>query len=211
MTQNRWQLPHDWYAGGISSNVIVGKDVYIDSSYAFAATVSTREPAVVLGDACGVYDRASFVVGPNGFVEVGAFTCLNGTYLLCEDHIQIGSHCLLAWGVVITDCHAYGGTPVDARRAALSAAATRPDRPLPAVTTPRPVRLEDNVWVGFDSVILPSVTLGRGCIVGCKTIIAQDVAPYTIVVGDPPRAVRTLSPDDTPEARRLAFEELARR
>jgi acetyltransferase-like isoleucine patch superfamily enzyme len=56
------------------------------------------------------------------------------------------------------------------------------------------VIIEDNAWVGFGAVILPGVTLGTGCVVGCKTIVAEDVPPYAIVAGDPPRIIRYLEP-----------------
>ena len=60
----RLHLEWDWYAGGIPANVEFGRDVYIDTSYGFAACFSELKPGVVMGDATGAYDRASFVVGP---------------------------------------------------------------------------------------------------------------------------------------------------
>jgi maltose O-acetyltransferase len=74
----------------------------------------------------------------------------------------------------------------------------------------RPVTIEDNVWIGFDSIILPGVNVGRGSIVGCKTIVDTDIASYSIVVGNPARVVRVLAPDDTEAARRRALQECLR-
>lgn len=206
----RRQLAQDWYGGGIPANVGIAEDVYLDSSYAFASFLSQREPGLILGRACGVYDRASFIVGPEGFVEVGPFTCLNGVYVHCQQRITIGAHCLLAWGAVITDCAPDATTPLEARRVALRAASQHPHRWLSGYGNPRPVRLEDNVWVGFDSVVGPGVTLGRGCIVGCKTVVTEDVPPNAIYVGQPGRIIRYLDDDDTPEQRQLAMREFTR-
>lgn len=211
MQNERTQLANDWYPGGIPSNVVLGRDVYLDSSYGFAAFHSNHSPGLILGDACGAYDRAAFVVGPNGRITVGSYTILNGAYLICNDCITVGAHCLLAWGVVLTDTWIGRDTPHAERRAVLSAAAADPARRLPPVAPARPIVLEENVWVGFDSVILPGVTLGHGCIIGCKSIIAEDVAPYTVVVGDPPRVVRVLEPDDDAAARRRAWVEHTRK
>jgi acetyltransferase-like isoleucine patch superfamily enzyme len=72
---------------------------------------------------------------------------------------------------------------------------------------PRPVIIEDNVWIGFDSVILPGVRLGRGAVIGCKTIITKDVPPYAVMVGNPPRLIKFLEPDDTEDYIRQAFTE----
>jgi acetyltransferase-like isoleucine patch superfamily enzyme len=207
----RTYIDYDWYAGGIPANVELGRDVYIDTAYGFAPFFSEQTPGLSLGHASGAYDRTTFVVGTRGRIEVGAYTVLNGTYLVCHDRIKIGEHCLIAWGSVLTDTWAgIGEAPVEARRGVLRAAAVDEARRLSPVVQPRPVTLEDNVWVGFDAVILPGVTLGRGSIVGCKTVIGEDVPPYAIMAGDPARVVRYLEPDDTHEARERALTEYAR-
>ena len=53
----------------------------------------------------------------------------------------------------------------------------------------RPVIIEDDVWIGFNATILKGVRIGRGAIVGANTVITKDVPPYTIMVGNPARAV----------------------
>ncbi len=189
-------LDHDWYAGGIPANVAIGRDVYIDTAYSFAPFDSELDPGLSMGEASGAYDRSAFVVGPRGRVDVGPFTCLNGTYLICEDRIAIGAHCLLAWGVVVTDSWLGPNVPLAARRAAMRAAAADPARRPPVAGRPRPVTIEDNVWVGFGAVVLPGVTLGTGSVVGCKAVVADDVPPYAVVAGDPARVIRHLDPVD---------------
>lgn len=210
MSNARTQLPFDWYFLGVPDNFELGKDVYLDSSYAFAAFHSEQSPGLRLDEASGVYDCAAVITGPMGRVSVGAFTVLNGTYVICNDRVDIGAHCLLAWGAVITDNATPSGVSVDVRRRALLAAAADPLRHPPSVGIARPVRIEDNVWVGFDSVILPGVTLGHGCVVGCKSVVRGDVPPYAVVAGDPARILRYLEPDDTEEVRAAAVQYYSR-
>ncbi|MDQ3088362.1 MAG: acyltransferase [Acidobacteriota bacterium] len=201
-------IEYDWYARGIPPNVVLGENVYLDTSYGFEPFHSEREIGFRLGEASGAYNMASFIVGAGGMVEVGSYTVLGGTFIVCNDSVTIGSHCLVAWGSVITDTWAgFENASIEKRREILRFAATNAQRRLLPVDTPRPVVLEDNVWVGFDAVILPGVTLGRGSIVGCKTIVTEDVPPYAIVVGNPARFIRYLQPDDTPEAIEEAFAE----
>jgi acetyltransferase-like isoleucine patch superfamily enzyme len=207
MTDKRSHLEHDWYGAGIPGNVSLEDDVYLDSSYAFSRFISTEPTGLALGRACGAYDRATFVVGPRGKVSVGSFTCLNGVYLICHQRIEIGRHCLFAWGAVITDSWLDPPTTVASRRSAMEAAAKHPQRWMPEAAPSRPVLIEDNVWVGFDSIVLPGVTLGRGCIIGCKSVVDRDVPPYAVFVGNPGKVVRHLDADDSPEARQLAFQE----
>lgn len=194
MTSHNWHLPDDWYHGGISPSVHLGDDVYIDSSYAFAMALSEKIPSISIGDCAGIYDRATFLVGTDGYVSIGEYTCLNGTFIICNDHISIGNHCLLSWGVVITDSPCGERTSIENRRRILRRASRNIDRQFSPLTEPIPVAIEDNVWVGFDSVIYPGVTIGSGSIIGCKTVIREDVKPFSMVVGDPARVVRQLDP-----------------
>lgn len=200
------QMEHDWYPGQVPANVVVGPDAFLETSYALTMFHSRRDPGLVMERASGAYDQTAFIVGPEGRVDIGAFTCLNSTTLHCQGHIEIGRHCLTAWGAVITDTWIGPTTPLARRRSVLRAAAADPRRGLPAVAEPRPVKLGDNVWIGFDAVIMPGVTLGRGCVVGCKAVITEDVPAYAVVVGNPPRVVRYLDPDDTDEARQAAMQ-----
>ncbi len=204
-------IEYDWYAGGIPPNVRLGEHVYLDTSYGFAAFHSTREDGFSLGEASGMYDRASFVVGENGAVRVGSYTVLNGTIIVCNESVTIGSHCLLAWGSVITDTWTtLGAAPVEKRRQILRWAAMDAQRRLLPINAARPVVIEDNVWVGFDAVVLPGVRLGRGSIIGSRTVVSKDVPPYAVVVGNPPRLIRYLEADDTEEVRQQAFLEYMR-
>jgi acetyltransferase-like isoleucine patch superfamily enzyme len=207
---NRVHLPNDWFAGGIPPNVQIGRDVYIDTSYAFAGCQTERDPGVVLGDAAGVYDRTSFWIGRGGRIEVGAFTCLNATTIVCHERIDVGAHCLLAWGVVITDTWAATPLSIENRRSALRSAAGDPCHVFCPSPSSRPVVIEDNVWIGFDSVVLPGVRLGRGSVIGSKTVISADVPPYAVVVGSPSRIVRQLDPTDSREAIDAAFHQCLR-
>ncbi|HKR21328.1 MAG TPA: acyltransferase [Pyrinomonadaceae bacterium] len=206
------RLEYDWYAGGIPGNVHLGENVYIDTAYGFAPFHSEQVPGLTFGDASGAYDRTTFIVGPRGRIEVGAYTILNAAYLVCNEHIELGEHCLLAWGSVVTDTWPGNAAslPISLRREVMRAIADDPARRVPAFAAPQSIVLEDNVWIGFDAVILPGVRLGRGCVVGCKTIVAEDVPPYAVVAGSPSRIVRYLEPDDTEEERTRALRDYAR-
>ncbi len=49
----------------------------------------------------------------------------------------------------------------------------------------------NDVWLGYDSTILPGVTIGDGAVVAAKSVVSADVPPYAIVAGNPARVVRT--------------------
>lgn len=49
----------------------------------------------------------------------------------------------------------------------------------------RPIIIEDGVWIGIDSLILPGVTLGQGCVISAGAVVTGDVPPNTLVSGNP--------------------------
>jgi acetyltransferase-like isoleucine patch superfamily enzyme len=55
------------------------------------------------------------------------------------------------------------------------------------------ITVEDDVWIGANSIILPGVTIGRGAVIGAGSVVTKDVAPYAICAGNPARVVRMRS------------------
>lgn len=57
----------------------------------------------------------------------------------------------------------------------------------------------NDVWLGYQSIIMPGVTIGDGACVGSRSIVTKDVEPYTIVAGAPARPIRKRFDDKTIE------------
>jgi acetyltransferase-like isoleucine patch superfamily enzyme len=187
----------DWFPGVLPENLCLDEAAYVQSSYTFSECVSTRPDAIHVGRAAGIYRNCVFIVGPLGRVRIGEYSSLNNTYVVCQNDIQIGAHCLFSWGVVVTDAWFDAIPDRNALRTQLSQCANQNIRGIPPLMTSRAVIVEDNVWVGFGSVILPGTRLGRGAIVGCKSVVTGEVPPYAVVAGNPARVIRYLTADDT--------------
>lgn len=43
--------------------------------------------------------------------------------------------------------------------------------------------VEDDVWIGYDVLVLAGVTIGRGSIVGARSVVTKDIPPYSIYAG----------------------------
>lgn len=53
----------------------------------------------------------------------------------------------------------------------------------------RPVYIEDYVFIGTRAMILPGVTLGKGCAVAAGAVVTKSVSPFTIVAGIPAKPI----------------------
>jgi phosphonate metabolism protein (transferase hexapeptide repeat family) len=145
------------------------------------------------------------------YTEVGARTRLSETSLddysyIVEDgqanHTAIGKFCSIASHVRINP----GNHPME--RASQShftyrASAYWPGEADDAAFFARrralPVTIGHDVWIGHGAVILPGRSVGTGAVIGAGTILTRDVAPYTIVVGNPGRVVRRRFPEAVAE------------
>lgn len=48
----------------------------------------------------------------------------------------------------------------------------------------------NDVWIGYEAVVMSGVKIGDGAIIGTRAVITKDVPPYTIVGGIPARPIR---------------------
>lgn len=117
-------------------------------------------------------------------VPIGAGTVINANLTLYDEMkglVSFGERVAVAAGVTIV---ASSG-PNNSRLAELPYVRDQ-------LTVTAPVRIEDDAWIGAQALILPGVTAGRGAIIGAGAVVVADVAPYTVVAGNPARVVRRL-------------------
>lgn len=55
----------------------------------------------------------------------------------------------------------------------------------------------NDVWIGMEAVLMPGVTVGDGAIISARSVVVSDVAPYTIVGGNPARPLKQRFDDET--------------
>ena len=57
----------------------------------------------------------------------------------------------------------------------------------------------NDVWIGYEAVILSGVTIGDGAVIGSRAVVTKDVEPYTIVGGVPAKPIRKRFDEQTIE------------
>ncbi len=55
----------------------------------------------------------------------------------------------------------------------------------------------NDVWIGYDSLIMPGVKIGDGAIIASRSVVVSDVEPYAVVGGNPAKPIRMRFPPET--------------
>ena len=59
------------------------------------------------------------------------------------------------------------------------------------------ITIGNDVWIGYEAVILSGVTIGDGAIIGTRAVVTKDIPPYTIVGGVPAKPIRRRFDEET--------------
>lgn len=104
-------------------------------------------------------------------------------HITCIDRIEIGRNVLMGSRVYISD-HGHGVYK--------GSESSRPEEP-PAqrlLGGGGPVRIDHNVWIGDNVVIVGPVHIGHGAVVGANSVVRHDIPAMSIVAGVPARAIK---------------------
>lgn len=161
-----------------------------------------RHNAARMDDLPFIHERAlveSDTIGPGtrvwAFAHVMAGAVIGAECNICdhtyvEGDVVIGDRVTLKSGVFLWD-----GLRVE-DDVFIGPQATFTNDLMPRSRQPFELRyttLRRGASIGAGAVILPGVTVGEGAMVGAGAVVTKDVAPHTVVVGNPARVTRTLA------------------
>jgi galactoside O-acetyltransferase len=134
---------------------------------------------VALEDNCRICDFV-FIWGGLG-VKIGKFTDMQpqtviwgGGQAIIGDYVSVG-----VGSVLLTAGYSYheGLRMVDGQR---------PDE---ANAEYGKLEVQNDVYIGARSVLLPNIVIGEGAIIGANSLVGKDVAPWSIMIGNPARKI----------------------
>lgn len=134
-----------------------------------------------------------------GFIRVGDDCYIGPSLLISRSGIEIGDHVTIAWGCTIYD-HDSHSLDYRERRKDIEREINNINRGIDFIydkdwstVNSKPIIIEDDVWIGMNSIILKGVTIGRGAVVGAGSVVTKDVPAWTVVAGNPAVVVKILA------------------
>jgi acetyltransferase-like isoleucine patch superfamily enzyme len=149
-----------------------------------------------IGDHVEFVEGMSLVVGMGlpdpAHLELKNHITFGGHHVICVARkVSIGNHCWIGAGTKIYDNDVHSMQAIE-RRVQFGNMLT---------VRSAPIVIEDDVWLGINTLILKGVTLHRGAVVGAGAVVTDSVPPYCVVVGNPARIVERMSPDASTDER----------
>lgn len=126
----------------------------------------------------GTYFRYPWKISIGNDVSINRGCEFFGAIVADGAYISIGNRCALAPHVrVLSATHDY--------------------RSLDLPDQSKSVSIGNYVWIGAGATILPGVTIGDGAVVAASSVVTDDVAPFSIVGGNPARFIKFRKIEDT--------------
>lgn len=161
------------------ASIYSGSNVFIDDR-----VLIYLEPGcgpVELGDRVKLFEDTHILVGTEGAVHIGAGTSIHRGCQIesYKEPIRIGRRVEIAPRCAFQSFD-HG---------------IAPELPIAKqpLTTKGPITIEDEVWLGYGSIVLSGVRIGEGAVIGAGSVVTKDVPAGAIAVGVPARVVRMRS------------------
>jgi len=170
-------------------NAVLGTNIQF--SYSSGCVNMGRKEDITIGNHGCCFCLLQALYG--GKIEIGNnFYIGTGTVLQSKEKIIIGNNVIISNNVLIVDNNNHPVSPK--KRVKMSLCYDYMNDPLwtwkDAIS--KPIIIEDNTWIGRDSVIMKGVTIGKGSVVALRSVVTHDVPPFTVVAGNPARVVKKI-------------------
>jgi len=165
-------------------NLLVGSGSSIDGCKIFIHQADKGVVNIEIGNDCLIEGNIVLYTARSK-VKIGDRTFIGkDTTLYCYDEIIIGNDIMFSWGITVIDTNAHSLRSSERINDVRDWKKGAAHKDWSKVLTKR-VLINDSAWIGFNSIILKGVTIGKGGVVAAGSVVTKDVAPYTIVGGNP--------------------------
>jgi acetyltransferase-like isoleucine patch superfamily enzyme len=110
-------------------------------------------------------------------IRIGDETRIAGSCIHAWKSVTVGKRCLIAGNCQITDSngHDLSFPNIENRTNSIGSVS--------------PVVIEDDVWLGTNTIVLPGVRIGRGSVIGANSVVSSNIPPMVVARGNPAEVV----------------------
>jgi acetyltransferase-like isoleucine patch superfamily enzyme len=160
-----------------------------------SSIVIGENASLVLGEGC--YVGRYVEIGPTTKISIGDYSSIQDRCVILGD-VSIGRYCTFAPNIFISSGkHIYNLYPWMNIKDQDAMVASTPE--LRAQYYTYPIKIEDDVWLGVNVVIMKGVTVGKGSVIGSSSVVTHDIPPYSVAVGSPARVIKKRLEFNPPE------------
>ena len=117
-------------------------------------------------------------------IIIGDKTRIHGSCIHAYSSIEIGNNCLIA-----ANCQIFDGNGHD-----MSFPDT--ENRINTMGSSKPIKIEDDVWIGANSIILPGVTIGKGSVISANSVVIKDIPSMVLAGGNPAIVIKSFTVDN---------------
>lgn len=149
--------------------------------YARVENISQKKAAIKVGSNT-IINGELLTFGHGGDIEIGEWCYVGeGSRIWSTVSIKIGNRVLISHNVNIHDTNSHPLNAQERHQHFVQIAQSGHPRNIETLIS-KPIAIEDDVWIGFNSTILKGVTIGKGSIIACGSIVTKDIPPNSLFV-----------------------------
>lgn len=177
------------------NNLKIGENSILLDNVSFRNPYSNK---ITIGDDCMI--NCNFIFeSDKGEIEIGDRVFINaGTDIISRSKVKFGNDITVAWGCTFYDHNSHSMDWKERRNDLMQQIKDYKEsgdfikNKNWDVVKSRPIIIEDKVWIGLNCTILNGVTIGEGAIIGAKSVVREDVPPWSVVVGNPAKVIKKI-------------------
>jgi len=173
----------------LASLAVIGS--HFEPTFGTAIRNDADRQAVRIGRHVAVLD-SELICYAKGHITIGDYCWISlRAQIISSVSVSIGSYCMLARDVYISDSNEHPLDPAARRRqtVAFLEQGIPPDRSEAAASS---VSIGSDVWIGERAIILKGVTIGDGAVVAAGAVVTKPVPAGAMVAGNPAQIVKQL-------------------
>jgi len=167
INQLRWHFPNAY----INNNISLKYEYRNQISIGDYSVISDFVTITIANDPNNNLDNSKLIIGSHTYI--GEFNNIRAG----GGFIRIGNNCSISQHItIVASNHAYEKDKLIKEQC--------------WSTDNNFVIIEDDVWIGANSVVLPGVSIGRGAVIGAGSVVTKDIPAYAIAVGNPSKVIK---------------------